>query len=375
MNLVVIQPLLPQYSISFFNRLIELNPDLNLTVLADIETQSPLNNFSSEVCKFQTHHVSRRHFYGLEYRPRLMKALRNARGDLVIFNGNPRDISQILAMLILRAKSQKFCVWGMFHRIGGPRLVSCFYYRLVGVIANKCLTYSRTGAVNLVSIGVPKYKIGIVGTAIDEKIPQKYRDRITIDQLNLFREKNNIKDNQVVLQVVRLSRIKRPELLVHAAELLVEGRKDLVFVLIGDGEMREEVEQLITQKNLSAHFRILGAIYDESILSFWYAAASVFVVPTCIGLSAHHAMSYGIPVVTDDSLDSQASEFEIVSDGLNGLTYREGSVSDMAKSLTKILDDGELRIRLSKNALITVNTLHNIDEKVRNFSLLVRNIF
>ncbi len=78
-------------------------------------------------------------------------------------------------------------------------------------------------------------------------------------------------------------------------------------------------------------------------------------------------MSYGLPVVTDDSLDSQASEFEILAEGLNALTYREGDAHDMARVLDRLVSDQALRQTLSVNARKTIEHTHNLERKTRNF--------
>ena len=90
-------------------------------------------------------------------------------------------------------------------------------------------------------------------------------------------------------------------------------------------------------------------------------------MPTFIGLSAHHAMAYGVPVVTDDSLDSQGSEFDILSNGLNSFLYKEGDPHDMARVLEKIINDPILREQMSINARATVERVHNLDNKARQF--------
>lgn len=96
-------------------------------------------------------------------------------------------------------------------------------------------------------------------------------------------------------------------------------------------------------------------------------SAAVFVVPTCIGLSAHHAMSYGVPVVTDDSLDSQASEFEIIADGLNSLTYHEGDVASLAEAIGKVTANSAFRSFLSANAIRTIQSKQNLARKAAIF--------
>jgi glycosyltransferase involved in cell wall biosynthesis len=370
MKLVVVQPLLPHYSIAFFNRVVDMHPDVELVLLADIETREALNQYRPQDCHFTVRHLPSVQRKGLIFRPGLMRLLRQENADVTVFNANPREVSQLCAMVMSRLLDRRFTAWGMFHRIGGPRPFTSAFYKLVGRLADRCLTYTRTGASNLVSLGVPKHKIGIVGTAIDERIPFAERAARTPEELAVFRREQGLEGRHVVLQVVRLSRLKRPELLVQAAQILLRQRQDLLFVLIGNGDMRQELEDMVAAQGLQQAFRFLGAVYDEAVLSRWYLSADVFVVPTCIGLSAHHAMSYGVPVVTDDSLDSQASEFDIIADGLNALTYREGDVASLAHAIERLTADSALRASLGANALRTVELRHNISTKAANFKQL-----
>jgi glycosyltransferase involved in cell wall biosynthesis len=209
--------------------------------------------------------------------------------------------------------------------------------------------------------------VGVVGTAIDESKPHIQMLARTDDELAQFRSHHGLIGKHVILQVVRLSRIKRPELLIDAATALQCVRRDLIFALIGDGEMRNELEALVNNRGLQESFRFVGAVYDEAELSRWYLCADAFVVPTFIGLSAHHAMSYGVPVITDDSLDSQGSEFDILSPGLNSLTYCEGDPDDLAEVLAKLVSSPDLRTFLAINARKTVDNVHNLDNKSKNF--------
>lgn len=374
MKLIIIQPLLPAYDCDFFNLLQTTFPKLDLLVLADINNKIILNQYVKSSSSFNVENLPNLEIWGLYFRPGLLRFIGKERNSVIVFNGNPRDASQFLAMLFLRMLGHPFYVWGMFHRIGGPRFISSVYYKIAGKIANKCLCYSRTGAANLLSLGVSPSGIGIVGTAIDERVPLAVRLSKGPDELQAFRSANELLDKHVVLQVVRLSRYKKPELLIAAAQILLGKRKDLVFVLIGGGEMQEELKKIVEEKNLQEFIRFLGPIYDEQLLANWYMSASAFVVPTCIGLSAHHAMAYGVPVITDDSLNEQASEFDIVHHGLNGLLYKEGSPDSLASQLEKLIDNEPLREQLSKNALITVNDVNSLMSKVNNFASLVLDV-
>lgn len=375
MKLCIIQAVLPLYVISFFNKIAVLFPNIELVVLADLKSVDPLNQYRGENLKFKVVHVSHAQWSGVVWRKGLFNALREQQADVVVFSGSTRDASQLVAMLYHRVLGKRFGAWGMFHRIGGARFVTNAYFRMVGKLALRCLTYSRIGAVNLVGLGVPKHKVGVVGTAIDEGKPHAEMLARTQDELRQFRSDQGLAGKHVILQVVRLSRVKRPQILIDAAIVLQNVRRDLVFVLIGDGEMRFELEALVNARGLQGDFRFIGAVYDEAELSRWYLCADAFVVPTFIGLSAHHAMSYGVPVITDDSLDGQGSEFDILAPGLNSLTYCEGDSIDLANVIARLVSDSELRSLLAINARKTIDNVHNLNNKAKSFVDQIMRIF
>lgn len=371
MRLCIVQSVLPQYAISFFNRIVERNQDIELFVLADIKTAQPLNQFQAELCRFNAVHLEHIEMAGVSIRPKILERLREINPDVVVFSASPRELMQLFVMIYLRMVGKPVAMWGMFHRIGGPKLMTSCYFKIVGAISQRCLTYTRIGALNLISLGVCKSKISVIGTAIDEQTPLAESATRTKEELESFRSENGLIGKKVVLQVVRLSRVKKPELLLEAARILAN-REDVVFILIGEGEMRTELEGLVREYGLKDKVRFLGAIYDEAELSRWYLSAHVFVVPTFMGLSAHHAMSYGVPVVTDDSLDNQGSEFEILAPGLNSKLYREGDVYSLAAVLNEISSNQKLHSILSENALRTVTKVHTLDQKTKRFVENVR---
>ena len=366
-KIVVITNILTNYQIDFFNRLLEVGKDINLTVFADLKSNSLLNNYVNVHCKFNTVDSPMKDFHGIIFRKSIKKKIDTINPDFIVFYANPREASLSILMIYYWLIGRSFYVHGMFHRIGGQTLVSKSYYRLMGIISDKCLTYSRKGAQVLLGLGVKAEKIKVVGTAINEKKSIYYANQINSEQLNKFKKHNGLSDKKIVLQVVRLSKIKKPDMILDIAKNLSSYRSDIIFVLIGEGEMYDEIKSRIDFLNLKSVVFLLGSIYDEKVLSYWFRAAKVFVMPTCIGLSAHHAFSYSLPIVTDDDYLQQASEFDILCDGLNSIIYKSGNIKSFEKSILNIIDDEKLHHFLSKNALQTVKVSNSLDAKCKNY--------
>lgn len=369
-KVVFVTNLLPHYQIDFFNRLVDISHDIELTVFANISENSDLNNANDIFCNFNVVNFSLKNFKGVVFRNNLnglRRKIDDIDPDYLIFYGNPREISLTALMFFYWMTGRVFYVHGMFHRIGGQNLLSKLYYRFVGMIASKCLVYSRKGAEVLLGLGVKHNKIKIIGTALDEEKHISYANNINNESLIKFKKDNSLLNKKVVLQVVRLSKIKKPELILSVAKKLSKVRSDIVFVLVGGGELYSQIKDDIKKHELDGIVLLLGSIYDNDQLSYWFKSANVFVVPTCIGLSAHHAFSYSLPIVTDDNLLEQASEFDILSDGLNSLLYESGNVESFKNKILEILDDEDLQLFLSKNALYTVSRTHSLDVKCNNY--------
>jgi len=367
MKILVITNLLPHYQIDFFNRLVELYPEIDLTVVADIKYPGSLNSYNKDECNFSVVHNRMLEFKGLIFRRNILKIISENPSDRTIFYANPREITLTFVMVLLKIQGFPFYAHGMFHRIGGQRFVSNLYYKLVGGLADKLFIYSRKGADVLLNLGVKNNKINIIGTAINERKSQAYLAQILPDKVKQIKKKYNLDGKNIILQVVRLSKIKKPELIVDVAYLLAQERKDFVFVLIGDGEQYEHMRRKIINFGLDESVIMLGSIYDELELAHWFSMAKLFVIPTCIGLSAHHAFSYGLPVVTDDNLLEQASEYDILYDGLNSVIYKSGDIGSFKDSISKIMNDASLQSFLSRNAIYTVNKINSLDAKCKRY--------
>jgi glycosyltransferase involved in cell wall biosynthesis len=367
MKVCIVQSVLPLYAISFFNRIVEINQDIQLVLLADLKSKDSLNQYRPELCKFEVKQLDSISIGGIYLRPKILRVLHEINSDVTVFSASPREWSQLFAIFCAKMTRKKTAAWGMFHRIGGVRIFTSIYFRLLGKMTGRCLTYTRIGASQIVSKGVSKASVCVVGTAIDERQPFKYSAMMSADELRQFRHEQGIEGKKIILQVVRLTHLKRPELLLYAMKRIVTERDDVLAILIGDGNQRSELEELAVSLGIKNSVRFLGSIYDEKLLCPWYLSSEVFVVPTFLGLSGHHAMSYGLPVVTDDSLDHQGSEFEIVAEGLNGFTYREGDAEDLSRVMLRILSNASLQAFLSLNAKKTIENTHNIDRKTNRF--------
>jgi phosphatidylinositol alpha-1,6-mannosyltransferase len=114
-------------------------------------------------------------------------------------------------------------------------------------------------------------------------------------------------DKRIILTVARLDPIKGHETVLRAiAELSEEQRSELLYVIIGKGEMQTYLSSLARELSLETHVRFAGFVSDAD-LPTWYRAADLFVLPSILdperrgmegfGMALTEAQAAGLPVI------------------------------------------------------------------------------
>lgn len=375
-KVLVIQNVIPKYSDEFFSKIVECDDKLVLSIAIDSNDKSSLNQ-TTVSNKYNIVGRPILKYKGLELDCKLLSTIISLKPDVVIFSANPRSIFLLPVVLVifvhnLFLKEKTILIaWGMFHRIGGGTIYSNIFYKLLSMVVAKCAVYSKIGGRVLATLGVSSKKIQVIGTAIDETKIFDEAKKFDPVLLGEIKTEYGIGDEHVVLQVVRLSNIKKAHYLVEASVKVLKEIPNVKIVLIGGGENYDSITRLVEQLGVKDNVIMTGPVYDEKMLACWFQLATIFTVPTCIGLSAHHAMAYGKLIVTDDSLDNQASESDILCDRLNCLLYRHDCVDDYSRTIVEALESEQFRSFIGKNSLHTVKSIYNMENKCANFIKLI----
>jgi glycosyltransferase involved in cell wall biosynthesis len=347
-KILFIQPTIPHYNIEFFRM---LSDHCDLSILSSNVAEDGMNTTSS--LSFLTlKKSSMLSFFGIQINLSLFNIFYLNKFDKIVVNANPRDITQLLVTIFF---SRKTYSWGMFHRIGANRLVGQFCYLIYSYFSRKVFVYGKPGYYNLKSIGVNQKKLKIVGNGLP--ISPVYRDkRIEGDTIAL-------------LQVVRLNSIKNPMFILnflHYVNTHSNNNYKVHLTIVGTGPHLSQMESYVIENNLSEFVLFKYSIYDEDVLKDLYFNADFAVVPSCAGLSIHHALSYSTPFITDDNLHTQASEFDILIDGVNSIIYRSGSVEDLYNKLDSLRGEQEYYSSLRRSAYFTA-VANSVSLKANNF--------
>jgi glycosyltransferase involved in cell wall biosynthesis len=150
----------------------------------------------------------------------------------------------------------------------------------------------------------------------------------------------------LVVQVSCLKPQKAPERFVALAALLADQFPDAHFLLVGDGELRDELERRCRDARLNGRLHMPG--WRRDVPAVLDAATVVTLTSRFEGLPrvVVEARAAGRCVVAM-AVDGVR---EVISNGLNGYTVVEGDVGGMAEAVARLLRDSELRSTVAARA-------------------------
>ncbi|MGP0087122.1 MAG: glycosyltransferase family 4 protein [Steroidobacteraceae bacterium] len=176
------------------------------------------------------------------------------------------------------------------------------------------------------------------------------------------------KTNRLVC-VGRLCEEKGQLLLIDAARRLTTAGTDVELVLAGDGEMRAQIEELVTSYNLTNKIRITGWISSEQVRDE-ILAAKALVLPT---------LAEGLPVVIMEAMALRrpvistyiAGIPELVQPNKHGWLVPAGDVQALTEAMQACLDaPAQTLAQLGEAARERVLARHDVDVEARKLAML-----
>lgn len=175
----------------------------------------------------------------------------------------------------------------------------------------------------------------------------------------------------VVAHVSNLKALKRPFDFLDAAAMARRADDRLVFAVIGDGPLREELADAVAARGLAGAFRFLGWVeHDE--LPRLLNAVDVVAMPSAGEAQALVYLETAGCERTLVASDIPAAR-EVVDDGRTGLLFPTADVEALAAAILLAAGDPELRVRLGGEARRRVRR-HSLDRVVAQYAGLLEQV-
>ncbi len=167
---------------------------------------------------------------------------------------------------------------------------------------------------------------------------------------------------KVVTQIACFKKQKNPVDFIKLAQVLISGRKkDIYFILIGDGVLRKPVEDAISRFGVAENIRLLGWQADVRP----YLAASDVITLTSLWeglpITIVEAFAMRKPVV----VTAVNGNKEIVKDGKNGYLYTPGDIPAAARRITDLIEDERLKVQLGESGFNDVAVEFSYGEMIK----------
>jgi glycosyltransferase involved in cell wall biosynthesis len=232
------------------------------------------------------------------------------------------------------------------------KIISRFVFRQAGWV----IGVSQEVAAASVGAGAPAEIVANWANPVDTTRFHPGGDR------NKIRHLLGIKPEEVViLSLRRLHPKTGVQYLIASAPQIVSKIKQVKFLIIGEGELKETLLKKVRSCGLESYFIFTGAIPNE-VVPEYIAAADLAVFPSLVeatSIACLEVMAMGVPVVASDV----GGLPEIIEDGYNGLLvpfpkkksdYLDSGLSrevveNLSGAIIKLASRGNLRNIFGKN--------------------------
>lgn len=163
--------------------------------------------------------------------------------------------------------------------------------------------------------------------------------------------------------VARFSPQKGHHYLIEAVRLLKERHVDGKFVLIGIGDLENEIRALVKRYGLASDVLFYG---QATAVNHVLQALDCFVLSSLwegMPLALLEAMASGIPVIATDVAGTR----EVIQHQVNGILIPAKNPESIAEAFVQLKDDPELRRRLSEQALTFVREKYSVEANMKAY--------
>jgi glycosyltransferase involved in cell wall biosynthesis len=154
---------------------------------------------------------------------------------------------------------------------------------------------------------------------------------------------------KVLLTVGRLAaseRLKGLDEVILSLHRVAREVPETVYMIVGDGDDRKRLEDLVKEHDLSDRVIFTGVVSDEELIGF-YKRCDVFLMPSRqegFGIVFLEAMAFEKPVIGGN----HGGTPEVIIDNETGFLVEHGDINALADRIIRLLRDGELCKRMGE---------------------------
>jgi glycosyltransferase involved in cell wall biosynthesis len=288
--------------------------------------------------------------------PELWGELRSGRYDILWLNGHNYAANHVALAAAKSARMPVMMRSDTHLALERHGLKAALRRPVLGAFYGLCDCFLAIGTANEAfyrAMGVHEEKIFRVPFAVDNDRFMSTA-RIGVEERRAVRRQFGIaEDAPAILFASKFQKRQRPDDLIRAGAKLVSAGLRFHIIMIGMGEMDGELRSLVAELGLDNV--VFAGFVNQSALPRVLSSGDVFVLPSedePWGLIVNEAMCAGLPVIVSNEVGCAA---DLVRQGGNGLTFRAGDIDGLAAALRPVLENAELRRRMSHASLTRIS--------------------
>ena len=254
---------------------------------------------------------------------------------------------------------------GFFKTIFNKDKMKLFYNRHIRFRKNKnlhMLCANAYGARDFNLLGLYKNKTYKWGYFLENNI-------YDIDNLINEKEKN---EKIQIIWVARFIKWKHPEVVVKLAKRLKKQNYNFKIQMLGTGKLEEKIKKQIKNNNLEDVLEIVGQVPSDKVKSYM-EKANIFIGTSDSfegwGAVINESMNAGCAIVASKKMGSVPF---LIGNNETGLMYE--NYKDLENKVKLLINDSDLRKKLSKNAYNYITTKWTEELAAENIIKMFNNV-
>lgn len=260
--------------------------------------------------------------------------------------------------------------------------MAAFYARIVSTFHRcKCVYTAHNvfyGKRFLLRFALKHSKVVAVGDGVKKNLIEEYQligDEITVIHNSvrnhvigcgniLLENLRKDKENVLAGTICRLTRQKGVDIFIKAVKETQERVPNLIGIIIGDGEERTNLENLVNELKLENIIHFLG--YQPDALSIINQLDFVVLSSRWEGLplTPIEVFSQGKTIIVSDIPGNN----EVVSDNYNGLLFEKDNIQELSSKIVELCQNKEKRKELEGNAKNTYNEDYSYEKFIKAYN-------
>lgn len=235
----------------------------------------------------------------------LSKYFRKEKPEVVHINSSALSF-QLLASLAAEKEGVQSRILHSHNYVPTPsNIKSClksFFKPILSRTGTRFLACSKGAALWMFTPWVVQNKAEIIPNGIDTKkflFDKKKRD--------LFRQELGIGEQFVIGNIGRFQKQKNHPFIISVFEELLKYNPLAILLLVGEGELKKEIQELVKAKGMEESVFFLG---ERNDMDYFLSAIDVFIFPSLFegfGIAALEAQASGAGVFLSDTIPTEVN--------------------------------------------------------------------